>query len=235
MRRTIVTAVVRRRAARDGVSALVGYADPLRVMHLHTLWERCFPSYPYPMFRAFLAAIADSQSSIPRIDDGMGANAEWLAFVDDDDWHLPGLAEALENVPPEFVMACWPVRIARLTRNPGLELEALSVSRGPHTCGYAVQRDWFGRLTPRQQALIRDDHRHAHRYVDFAGWKYITLDGCFGQYVYSPASITSIAGLEASGLNLARAEEYEAMMDRWPPGVREVARRLIELLREASA
>ena len=228
---SVVVAWIRRRAERqglDGVSQFVDVCDNAR--RLHELWNARFPHCPYLKFRAFLARVAEQHSALQRIDDWRTADAEWIAPIDDDDWHLPGLAEALETVPPEFVMACWPVHVAYLTTNPRLEIEPIHWITGPHSCGYAIRKWWLETLTPRQFALIRDDHRHVHRYVDFGGHKYLFLDQPFAQYVHTPASISSITSPEAASLNLATVEEYARLLVRCPPGVQEITQRLAAIL-----
>lgn len=226
-----VVAWIRCRAERQGLAGVSHFVDAYdRVKRLHELWNARFSHCPYLEFRAFLAEIAEKHSAVPRVDDWRTAPAEWIAPIDDDDWHLPGLAEALEAVPVEFVMACWPVHIAYLTSRPRLEIEPIHWATGPHSCGYAIRKWWLETLTQRQLALIRDDHRHVHRYVDFAGQKYLFLGQPCAQYVHTPASISSIGSPEATRLNLATAEEYASIIAHCPPGVREIAQRLAALI-----
>lgn len=230
----IVTAWIRRRAERDGLAGVSHFADVYaRVKRLHDLWNASFPTFPYLAFRAFLADVAETYAAldIPRSDDWRQAEAEWVAPIDDDDWHLPGLAEALAAVPGDFVMACWPVKIANLTRNPTLYVEPIHWATGPHSCGYAVRKSWLETLTPRQFALMRDDHRHVHRYVDFSGHKYLFLDQPYAQYVFTPASISSIPDANAPALNIATAADYLAIAHTLPNGPREIAAILANLIR----
>ena len=227
----VVIALVRRRAARDGLNGVSHYVDAFeRTKRLHALWNARFPHCPYLTFRRHLSEIAASNTLIPTVDDPHDAQTEWIAPIDDDDWHLPGLAEALAAVPGDFVMACWPVKIANLTRNPTLYVEPIHWATGPHSCGYAVRKSWLETLTPRQFALIRDDHRNVHRYVDFTGHKYLFLDQPYAQYVFTPASISSISSPDANELNIATREEYAVFVHHCPPGVKEVA----EFLRRLS-
>jgi len=226
MTKEIVTAWIRCRAEKQGLDGVAHYEDDYNwAKRLHELWNAQFPSCPYLTFRAFLADVAARHAApnIPRRDDWRTVNAEWIAPIDDDDWHLPGLAEALSSVPQEFVMACWPVRIANLTKNPSLYVEPIHWRTGPHSCGYAIRKWWLETLTPRQFALMRDDHRHVHRYVDFAGHKYLFLDQPFVQYLWTPASISSISSPDANELNIATREEYAVFVHHCPPGVKEVA------------
>lgn len=227
----VVIAWVRRRAARDGLNGVSHYVDAFeRTKRLHALWNARFPHCPYLTFRRHLSEIAASNTLIPTVDDPHDAQTEWIAPIDDDDWHLPGLAEALAAVPGDFVMACWPVKIANLTRNPTLYVEPIHWATGPHSCGYAVRKWWLETLSPRQLALIRDDHRHVHRYVDFAGHKYLLLDHPFAQYVFTPASISSIPDHKTTALNIATAQAYAAIAADCPPGVQEVALTLKQVL-----
>lgn len=228
--RHVLLAWVRRRAERQGLAGVSGFADTKRTGRLQELWNARFPKFPYLAFRAFLARIAETHSAVQRVDDWHDAQAEWIAPIDDDDWHLPGLTEALETVPAEFVMACWPVHIAYLTANPRLEIEPIDRIKGPHSCGYAVRKTWLETLTPRQLALIRDDHRHVHRYADFQGRKYLFLDQAFAQYALTPGSISSIASSDATALNLATAQKYASLLPFCPPGVRETALKLATLV-----
>lgn len=224
---SVVVAWIRRRAERQGLDGVSHFVDAHdRAHRLHELWNARFPHCPYLEFRAFLARVAEQHAALQQIDDWTTANAEWVAPIDDDDWHLPGLAEALAAVPPEFVMACWPVHAAYLTANPRLEIEPIHWITGPHSCGYAVRKRWLATLTPRQLEMIRDDHRNVHRYVDFAGQKYLFLDRPFAQYVHTPASISSITSPEAASLNLATAEEYESLIPSCPRGIKEITERL---------
>lgn len=222
----IVIAWIRRRAEKQGLAGVSHWPDVYdRAKRLHELWDARFPGFPYLAFRRFLADVAETYAAldIPRSDDWRQAEAEWVAPIDDDDWHLPGLAEALAAVPGDFVMACWPVKIANLTRNPTLYVEPIHWATGPHSCGYAVRKSWLETLTPRQFALMRDDHRHVHRYVDFSGEKYLFLVQPYAQYLFTPASISSISSPEARELNMATREEYENLIPSCPPGVKEVA------------
>ena len=89
-------------------------------------------------------------------------------------------------------------------------------------------------MTNEQYAVLtdelRDDHRHVHRYVDFAGQKYLFLGQPCAQYVHTPASISSIGSPEATRLNLATAEEYASIIAHCPPGVAETVKLLIGLV-----
>lgn len=220
----IVTAWIRRRANRQGPDGVSHFADAYeRVKRLYELWDARFPDYPYLEFRTFLANVARANTVLPTVDDWTMASSEWIAPIDDDDWHLPGLADALALVPNDFVMACWPVIIANLTRDPCIYIEPIHWGTGPHSCGYAVRKKWLESLSPRQVTLIRDDHRHVHRYVDFSGEKYLFLDKPFGQYVFTPASISSIPSADAEELNIATRDEYATFAIDCPPGVKEVA------------
>jgi len=225
----VVTAWIRRRAEKQGLAGVSHFADAYdRVKRLHELWNARFPTCPYLEFRKFLADVARGHTALPSVDDWRTANAEWIAPIDDDDWHLPGLSEALARVPGEFVMACWHVRIANLTKNPSLYVEPIHWIHGPHSCGYAVRKAWLASLTPRQITLLRDDHRHVHRYVDFSGEKYLFLDQPYAQYVFTPASISSISCPDANELNIATPEEYANI--KFPPGVDTIRNKLLELL-----
>ncbi len=231
MTKEIVTAWIRRRAEKQGLAGVLHFADHYdRAKRLHELWNARFPDCSYLEFRTFLASVARANTTLPTVDDWTVASSEWIAPIDDDDWHLPGLSEALARVPREFVMACWPVRIANLTKNPSLYVEPIHWATGPHSCGYAVRKWWLETMTPRQLALIRDDHRNVHRYVDFAGHKYLFLDQPFAQYLWTPASISSISSPDANDLNMATREEYAVFVHHCPPGVKEVA----EFLRRLS-
>jgi len=226
MTKEIVTAWIRRRADRDGLAGVSHFVDKFeQVKRLHELWNARFPHCPYLEFRAFLSHVATQHAAqdIRRVDDWRDAEAEWIALIDDDDWHLPGLAEALATVPSDFVMACWPVNIADLTSSPRTYVEPIHWSRGPHSCGYAVRKWWLETLTPRQLALIRDDHRHVHRYVDFSGEKYLFLDQPFAQYVWTPASISSISSPDATELNITTRDKYGVFALHCPPGVKQIA------------
>ncbi len=233
MTKEIVTAWIRRRAEKQGLAGVLHYADRYdRAKRLHELWNARFPDCSYLEFRTFLASVARANTTLPTVDDWTVASSEWVAPIDDDDWHLPGLSEALAAVPSDFVMTCWPVRIANLTKNPSLYVEPIHWATGPHSCGYAVRKWWLETLTPRQLALMRDDHRHVHRYVDFSGHKYLFLDQPFAQYLWTPASISSISSPDANDLNMATREEYAVFvhLHHCPPGVKEVA----EFLRRLS-
>ena len=227
-----VVAWIRRRVERQGLAGVSHFVDVRdRAKRLHELWNARFPHCPYIDFRRLLARIAQKNAAadIPRMDHWENADAEWVAPIDDDDWHLPSLCEALANVPPDFVMACWSVNVANLTAHPNIYVEPISWQLGPHSCGYAVRRSFLEGLTPRQLALIRDDHRHVHRYVDFSGNKYFFLEGVFGQYVWTPASISSITET-ADKLNLADPAAYAAILPHCPPGVAETVKLLIGLV-----
>jgi len=231
MTKEIVTAWIRRRAEKQGLDGVAHYEDAYdRVKRLHELWNARFPDCSYLEFRRFLSHTANANTTLPTVDDWTVASSEWIAPIDDDDWHLPGLAEALATVPSDFVMACWPVNVANLTSSPRIEVEPIHWQTGPHSCGYAVRKRWLETLTPRQLALIRDDHRHVHRYVDFAGHKYLFLDQPFAQYVFTPASISSIPDHKTTALNIATAQAYAAIAADCPPGVQEVALTLATLL-----
>jgi len=232
MSKEIVTAWIRRRAERDGLAGVSHFVDAHdRAKRLHELWNARFPHCPYIDFRRMLARIAEEHAApdIPRLDNWRDADAEWVAPIDDDDWHLAGLADALAQIPADFVMVCWPVKIANLTRNPTLYVEPIHWATGPHSCGYAVRKSWLETLTPRQFALMRDDHRHVHRYVDFSGHKYLFLDQPYAQYVFTPASISSIPDHKTTALNIATAQAYAAIAADCPPGVQEVALTLATL------
>ena len=226
----IVTAWIRCRAE-QGLAGVSHFEDAYnRAKRLHELWNARFPTCPYLEFRKFLADVARRETALPSVDDWRDAEAEWVAPIDDDDWHLPGLAEALSSVPQEFVMTCWPVRIANLTQSPTVDVEPSHWGIGPHACGFAIRKWWLETLTPRQLALIRDAHRHVHRYVDFVGRKYLFFDQPFAQYVFTPASISSIPSPDAAELNIATAQDYAAIAADCPPGVQEVALTLATLL-----
>ena len=224
---------IRRRAERDGLNGVSHFVDAYdRAKHLHDLWNARFPACPYHQFRRMLAHIAEEHAApdIPRLDNWRDADAEWVLPIDDDDWHLAGLADALAQIPADFVMVCWPILYANLTSTPSLYVEPIHFITGPHSCGYAVRKSWLESLTPRQFALIRDDHRNVHRYVDFVGRKYLFFDQPFAQYVFTPASISSIPNPDAAELNIATAQDYAAIAADCPPGVQEVALTLATLL-----
>lgn len=227
-----VAAWVRRRHTM-GMNGLNDIADTKpRAQHLRQLWQEQFPNYSYDDFRAFLSRIADAHSSIPRVDNWQDSQAEWIAPVDDDDWHLPGLADALTGISSEFMMVCWPVEVADLTSTAQIYVEPISWQLGPQTCGYAVHRSFLKNLTPRQLNLIRDDHRNAHRYVDWSGYQYLFLNGVFGVYARTPASISSIKETSAK-LNFATVEKYFDLLTlpECRPGVDKIIKQLINLIR----
>jgi len=170
-----------------------------------------------------LSDVAAANTALPTVNDWRAANSEWIAPIDEDDWHLPGLVQALAAVSRECVLVCWPVYVARLIRHPCFFVAEPTLKHGPHSCGYAVRKWWLETLSPRQLALIRDDHGNVHRYVDFAGHKYLFLDHPFAQYVFTPASISSIPDHKTTALNIATAQAYAAIAAdcpracrRWP-------------------
>jgi hypothetical protein len=212
----IVVGWIRRRHT-SGLAGLREWPDKIpRLKRLIDLWDVTFGPGSYREFRTILAQIADEQSAIPRIDDWRTITAEWLAPVDDDDWHLPGLADALAHVPDEYSMVCWSVHVADLTEAAIFYTEDINYQRGPQTCGYAIRRSILPTLTDRQLHLIRDDHRNAHRYIDFLGSRYLCLPEVFGQYVRTPASISSIATETAKRLSVATVEQYNRLISQIP-------------------
>jgi len=64
--------------------------------------------------------------------------------------------------------------------------------------------------------------------VDFSGEKYLFLDQPYAQYVFTPASISSISSPDANELNIATPEEYANI--KFPPGVDAIRNKLLELL-----
>ena len=231
----IVTGWLRRSYLADGTN---GYAcDPGAYEQAKTiirLWNQTFPEFSYRDFRKFLTEVASSQNAISLVRDWKETQAEWVIPIDDDDWILAGIEQALANVPEEFVLVGWSVQVANLLQEPGLFIEKVHWQTGPHSCGYAMRKWWLETLTQRQLALIRDDHRHVHRYVDFAGRKYLFFENrCLAQYVWTPASVSSIKSPEATRLSFATAEKYHRFAEQCESqgyaAVARIARKLAEL------
>ena len=173
------------------------------------LWNQHFPECSYYDFRKFLAEIASSQNAITLVRDWRKSDAEWIIPIDDDDWILDGIEQALANVPEEFVLVGWSVQMANLLQAPRLSIDKVHWQTGPLSCGYAIRRSFLETLTPEQLSLIRDDHRNVHRYVHFSGRKYLFHpDKCFAQCIWTPASTSSIPSPDVKTLSFSTADKY---------------------------
>jgi len=206
----IVTGWLRRSYLTDGINGFSCDSDAQeRAKTIIRLWNQTFPEFSYRDFRKFLTEVASSQNAISLVRDWKETQAEWVIPIDDDDWILDGIEQALADVPDEFVLVGWSVQVANLLQEPGLFIDKVHWQTGPHSCGYAIQRSFLETLTPEQLRLIRDDHRNVHRYVHFSGRKYLFHpDKCFAQYIWTPASTSSIPSPDVKTLSFSTADKY---------------------------
>lgn len=231
----IVTGWLRRSYLTDGINGFSCDSDAQeRAKTIIRLWNQTFPEFSYCDFRKFLAEIASSQNAITLVRDWRKSDAEWIIPIDDDDWILEGIEQILTNVPEEFVLVGWSVQVANLLQEPGLFIDRVHWQTGPRSCGYAIRRSFLETLTPEQLMLIRDDHLNVHRYVHFAGRKYLFFENrCLAQYVWTPASVSSIKSPEATRLSFAPAEKYHHFAEQCESqgyaAVARIARKLAEL------
>ena len=234
----IVTGWLRRSYLADGTNGFS--CDPAayeRAKTIIRLWNQTFPEFSYRDFRKFLTEVASSQNAISLVRDWKETQAEWVIPIDDDDWILDGIEQALANVPEEFVLVGWSVQVANLLQEPGLFIDKVHWQTGPHSCGYAIRRSFLETLTPEQLRLIRDDHRNVHRYVHFVDRKYLFHENrCLAQYVWTPASVSSITSPEATRLSFATAEKYHRFTEQCESqgntAVARIAGKLAELARK---
>lgn len=206
----IVTGWLRRSYLTDGINGFSCDSDAQELAKtIIRLWNQTFPEFSYRDFRKFLTEVASSQNAISLVRDWKETQAEWVIPIDDDDWILDGIEQALADVPDEFVLVGWSVQVANLLQEPGLFIDKVHWQTGPHSCGYAIQRSFLETLTPEQLRLIRDDHRNVHRYVHFSGRKYLFHpDKCFAQYIWTPASTSSIPSPDVKTLSFSTADKY---------------------------
>lgn len=216
----------------NGLDGLKGAFDDATILNVKKLidnWNARFGDGSYQKYRHRLQEVARSQSDLPRVDDWRSVEAEWIAPVDDDDWHLEGVTPALDIAADKFDCVLWSVVIYDLTESCFMARHQPDFMRGAHTSGYAVRKSFLEQLTEEQQNLILHDHFNAHRYVHFAGKKYLVTAFCGGVHVITPASITAAIGHNGE-LSFATIEKYEELLQRTVFGVDMIVRETMNLI-----
>ncbi|WP_347245390.1 hypothetical protein [Thermogutta sp.] len=224
-----IVSVIRRSAATQGLDGVPWPRERECVAQMQRAWDEWFGSGSYTEFRRFLYEISGATTAVTRVTSLDEAKAEWIAFIDDDDWLFASVHDLIQDVPDDVMLVAWPVEIAVLTSELRREVEPVTVRRGPHSCGYAVRRRFLDKLTPEQLDLVRDDHRHVHRYVHFSGFRYLFRELVGACYILSPASITVAISEIPFEKRFALPDAYQRCAENWPHPLNAIARRLVEL------
>jgi len=221
-----------RKNSLKGIENLLGYTDDAVILSVKRLienWNNRFGKDSWFRYRADLQKIALNYSAFQRTESWQDIGSEWVAPIDDDDWHLDAVTFAIDMAGTEFDCVIWRTITYDLTKNCYVSTDDPNYIRGANTSGYAVRRSVLENLTPEQQQLILNDHYNVHRYIHFIGRKYLIVPFCGGVHLITPASITAAKDHDGD-ISLSTVDCYKSLLPRAVIGVDEVITNTINLL-----